>query len=99
MAGLVFEWDRRKDSANQRKHRVSFIEAITVFGDPLSITIPDPNYAIDEERLVIIGMSSEQGLLVVVHTVRGERIRLISARSATKHERRAYKDSDEAPYQ
>jgi uncharacterized DUF497 family protein len=100
MSGIAFEWDPNKDSANQRKHGVGFVEAITVFGDPLSITIPDPDYVIDEERLVIIGMSSEQTLLVVVHTVRGERIRLISARSATKHERRNYEEgSHEAPYQ
>jgi uncharacterized DUF497 family protein len=100
MSGIAFEWDPNKDSANQRKHGVGFAEAITVFGDPLSITIPDPDYVIDEERLVIIGMSSEQTLLVVVHTVRGERIRLISARSATKHERRNYEEgSHEAPYQ
>jgi uncharacterized DUF497 family protein len=100
MSGIAFEWDGRKDFANQRKHGVGFTEAITVFGDPLSITIPDPNYAIDEERLVIIGMSSEQSLLVVVHTVRGERIRLISARPATNHERRNYEEgSHEAPYQ
>jgi len=86
--------------ANRRKHGVGFAEASTVFGDPLSITIPDPNYAINEERLVIVGMSSEQSLLVVVHTVRGERIRLISARPATNHERRNYEEgSHEAPYQ
>jgi len=86
-----------RESAETRRW---FTEAITVFGDPLSITIPDPNYAIDEERLVIVGMSSEQSLLVVVHTVRGERIRLISARPATNHERRNYEEgSHEAPYQ
>jgi uncharacterized DUF497 family protein len=88
MSGTVFEWDQRKDSANRRKHGVGFAEASTVFGDPLSITIPDPDRAIDEERLVIIGISDQRKLLVVVHTVRGERIRLISARPATKPERR-----------
>jgi len=99
MGGITFEWDPRKDSANQRKHGVGFAEAITVFGDPLSITILDPNYAINEERLAIIEMSSKQSLLVVVHTVRGERIRLISARSATKYERRNYEeDPHEAPF-
>ena len=101
MKGIaLFEWDTRKDFTNRRKHGIGFAEAMTVFGDPLSITIPDPNYAIEEERLVIIGMSSEQRLLVVVHTVRGERIRLISARSATKHEKRNYEEgSRETPYQ
>ena len=93
MGGIAFEWDRRKDSANQRKHHVGFAEASTVFDDPLSITIPDPDPAIDEERCIIVGMSGKRSLLVVVHTIRGERIRLISARSATKHERRSYEES------
>jgi uncharacterized DUF497 family protein len=60
MSGIDFEWDPSKDSTNQRKHNVGFAEALTVFGDPLSITIPDPNYSRYEERLVIIGMSSEE---------------------------------------
>ena len=93
MYGIAFEWDRRKDSANQRKHGVGFTEASTVFDDLLSITIPDPDHAVDEDRFAIIGMSGNRRLLVVVHTVRGERIRLISARSATKHERRNYEEN------
>jgi len=93
MRGIAFEWDRTKDSANQRKHGVGFAEAITVFDDPLSITIPDPDHAVDEERFVIVGMSSQRSLLIVVHTIRGERIRLISARSATKHERHTYEET------
>jgi uncharacterized DUF497 family protein len=91
MYGIAFEWDRRKESANRRKHGVGFAEASTVFDDPLSLTIPD--HAIGEERFAIVGMSSKRSLLIVVHTIRGERIRLISARSATKHERRNYEDS------
>ena len=82
-----------KESANERKHGVGFAEATTVFDDPLSITIPDPDHTIDEERFVIVGMSSERSLLIVVHTIRGERIRLISARPATKHERRIYEET------
>ncbi len=93
MLGLVFEWDGRKDSANRRKHHVGFAEASTVFGDPLSITIPDPDHAGAEERFVILGLSSQRNLLVVVHTIRGERIRLISARRATKNERRNYEET------
>lgn len=93
MYGIAFEWDRRKDSANQRKHGVGFVEATTVFDDPLSIMIPDPDHTIDEERFVIVVMSSERSLLIVVHTIRGERIRLISARPATKHERRNYEET------
>jgi uncharacterized DUF497 family protein len=93
MYGIAFEWDWRKDSANLRKHGVDFQEASSVFGDPLSITIPDPHHAAGEERLVIVGMSSKRSLLVVVHTIRDERIRLISARPATKHEKRNYEES------
>jgi hypothetical protein len=91
MYGIAFEWDGRKDSANRRKHGVGFAEASTVFDDPLSITIPD--HGLEEERFVIIGMSSKRSLLIVVHTIRGERIRLISARSATKDERRNYEET------
>jgi len=93
MQGLPFEWDPRKELSNRRKHGVGFAEASTVFGDPLSITIPDPDYGGDEERFVIIGQSSQRSLLIVVHTIRGERIRLISARSATNHERRKYEET------
>jgi uncharacterized DUF497 family protein len=72
---------------------VAFAEACTVFGYPLSITILDPDHAVDEERFVIVGMSSKRKLLVVIHTVRGEQIRLISARAATKYERRRYEET------
>lgn len=65
-----------------------------MFGDPLSVTIPDPDHSIEEERFVIVGMSRSQRLLVVVHTVRGERIRLINARIATLHEKRIYEETD-----
>jgi uncharacterized DUF497 family protein len=71
MQPLRFEWDPRKERANRAKHSVGFPEASTVFGDPLSIAIPDPNHAAHEDRFVIIGISSERRLLVVVHTVRG----------------------------
>ena len=93
MEGIAFEWDRRKDSANSRKHGVGFEDATTVFDDPLSITIPDPDHAGDEARFVIIGQSSQRSLLIVVDTIRGARIRLISARAATKHERRKYEET------
>ena len=93
MDGIVFEWDRRKDSANQRKHGVGFAEASPVFADPLSITIPDPDHARSEERFVMVGLSTERNLLIVVHTMRGEQIRLISARFAAKQERRRYEET------
>ena len=93
MCGIAFEWDRGKDSANRRKHGVGFAEASTVFDDPLSMTIPDYDHDLDEERFVIVGMTSKRSLLIVVHTIRGERIRLISARSATKHEKYNYEET------
>ncbi len=60
MDGIVFEWDSRKDATDLRKHGVGFAEASTVFGDPLSITIPDPDHAVGEERFVIIGTSDSE---------------------------------------
>jgi len=89
---LIFEWDVEKARANVRKHRVPFEEAATVFGDPLSITIPDPLHPKEEERYVIIGRSHRERTLVVVHTERGERIRIISARTASRGERRQYEE-------
>jgi uncharacterized DUF497 family protein len=93
MQGLAFEWDPKKEAANRRKHTIGFADASTAFADPLSVTIPDPECAVNEERFVLIGMSRTRRLLVVVHNVRGERIRLISARKATTHERRQYEET------
>ena len=84
---LLFEWDRKKARSNLAKHRVSFDEASTAFRDALSITISDPLHSEDEDRFVLIGYSNRSRLLVVVHTDRGDRIRIISARPATKRER------------
>jgi uncharacterized DUF497 family protein len=86
-----FEWDRRKAPGNLRKHRVSFEEASFVFADPLSITVPDPDNA-EEGRFVTMGESALGRLLVVVHTERGQTIRVISARIATKRERITYEE-------
>jgi len=93
MMKITFDWDPKKASANLRKHGVGFDEASTVFGDTLSVAIPDPDHALHEERFVIVGTSASQRLLVVVHTVIGERIRLISARKATKHEKNVYQET------
>ncbi|HVN37127.1 MAG TPA: BrnT family toxin [Myxococcota bacterium] len=87
---MHFEWDPDKARANVAKHGVSFEEAIACFRDPLSLTILDPDHSERENRFVLIGQSSTRRLLVVVHTDRGEAIRLISARRATRRERRAY---------
>jgi uncharacterized DUF497 family protein len=81
---IVFTWDSRKAAANRKKHGVTFEEATTVFGDPLSITIPEPVHSLDEIRFIIVGRSQAQRLLVVVHVERGDRIRIISARSARR---------------
>jgi uncharacterized protein len=78
--------------ANLVKHGVSFDEASTVFQDSLSITISDPLHSEDEERFVVIGYSCQNRLLVVVHTDRGDRIRIISARPASRKERRTYEE-------
>ena len=90
--GLTFEWDAVKAQENLRKHGVSFEEASTVFGDPLSLTIEDPLHSEEEDRFVTIGESIRRRILVVVHTERGDTIRIISARRATSRERRVYEE-------
>ncbi|MEP6742020.1 MAG: BrnT family toxin [bacterium] len=90
-----FEWDSDKAEKNLLKHGVSFAEAATVFFDPLSITVPDPLHSQDENRLVITGVSYQQRHLVVVHSDRGDRIRLINARLATPRERKNYESGTE----
>jgi len=90
--GLVFEWDDGKAQANISKHAVSFEEASSVFADPLSLTIFDPVHSEEEERYVTLGQSQRNRLLVVVLTDRDDRIRIISARVATRRERRDYEE-------
>src|ERR1051325_10434242 len=85
-----FEWDRIKAASNQQRHGVSFVEAATVFFDPLSLTIGDPLHSVREPRFVITGLSYQRRLLVVIHVDRGDRIRIISARAATRSERKEY---------
>jgi uncharacterized DUF497 family protein len=87
---LTFEWDPDKARANFAKHGVGFLEATTVLGDPLSLTIRDPGHSEGEQRFVSMGMSDRQRLLVVAHTEWGERIRIISARRPTRREKRVY---------
>jgi uncharacterized DUF497 family protein len=94
VTGLTFEWDRRKNASNRRKHGVPFAEAATAFNDPQSVTIPDPDHSIDEERFLLIGSTGLDRLVVVVHTERGDNIRLISARLATPLERRTYDQAE-----
>ena len=85
--GIDFEWDPEKENTNLLKHGVSFAEASTVFGDPLSLTINDQRHSSNEVRFVIMGQATTGRLLVVIHTERGSRIRIISARPATRRER------------
>lgn len=92
---LLFEWDPRKARRNLTIHGVSFDEASTAFQDPLSRTIDDPLHSEDEERFVLLGHSHRNRPLVVVHTERGDRIRLISARLAANRERVRYEESKE----
>lgn len=92
---LSFEWDPAKDEANARKHGVTFEEASTAFGDPLSITVPNPEHSEREVRFLLLGLSKTGRLLVVAHTERGGRIRIISARPAVRRERREYEQGDE----
>ena len=91
---IKFDWDPRKAQRNLRKHGIDFDEASTVFADTLSITIPDPDHSEDEERWVTMGLSNRQRLLVVVHTEEEETIRIISARTADRLERRKYEEGD-----
>jgi hypothetical protein len=90
--GLIFEWDPFKARRNQIKHGISFEEAASVFGDAWSISIPDPQHSGEEERWVTIGKSRRARVLVVVHTERDSRTRIISARKASTHERKTYEE-------
>jgi hypothetical protein len=87
---LRFDWDSDKAEANEAKHGVRFAEAATAFGDPLSITIPDPEHSVGEARFILVGLSYLSRLIVVAHAETHDSIRLISARLATKAERRSY---------
>jgi uncharacterized protein len=89
---LRFQWDEKKAAANLHKHGVSFEEAASAFGDPLSLTIPDPEHSKDEERCVLLGMTQGQRLVVVAHAEQADTVRLISARLATPSERREYEE-------
>ena len=87
---MDFEWDPEKGEVNLERHGVAFNEAVTVFGDPLEVTISDPDHSEDERRFLSLGKSDAGRLLVVAYTERGTRIRIISARETTARERRAY---------
>ena len=91
---MEFEWDPRKAEINQRKHDVSFSEASSVFGDDFAVTVPDPDHSKNEDRFITIGQSNRGRFLMVAHTDRGDRIRIISARELTKTERKEYEETN-----
>ena len=89
---IEFEWDPKKAASNLAKHGVSFDEGASAFRDPLSLTISDPDHSEDENRYLLLGQSSDGRLVVVSHTERGARIRIIGARLAEPRERRDYEE-------
>lgn len=89
---MIYEWDPEKAEANLRKHGVSFEEAATVFLDPVAVTYPDPDHPDEEDREITIGHSVRQRVLFVSHSQRGDRIRLISARKATRREHKEHEE-------
>ena len=89
---MKFEWDGDKAKRNLRKHGIGFDEVASAFGDPLSVTIDDPDHSIGEERLVLLGQTATGKLVVVAHLDDGETVRIISARLAERHERRQYEE-------
>jgi len=93
---MEFDWDPNKAASNLKKHKVSFEEATTVFGDPLSISVPDPDHSWEENRYLTVGTSDRGRLLIAAHTEEegSERIRIISARPLTRRERKAYEEGE-----
>lgn len=89
---MIFEWDKNKATKNLSKHQVSFDEAKTVFEDPLYIDFYDPDHSEFEERYLIVGRSQQNKVLIVSYTERENAIRIISARKATKAERKVYEE-------
>jgi len=89
---MFFEWDRGKEAQNQEKHSVSFREAATILGDPLSTTYPDLAHSEEEQRSITIGMTERGTIIVVAHTEEEGTVRIISARRATRRERRFYEE-------
>jgi len=89
---MEFEWDPSKATKNFQKHGVTFSEAASVFDDPLSVTVPDPDHSAREDRSIIVGQSHQGHLLIVSFAERTDRFRIISARELTRAERRAYEE-------
>lgn len=90
---MELEWDNKKSELNVKKHKVSFHEAGTVFGDPLAITFHDPDHSEEEDRYITFGLSIYNRMLVVSHTERNNKTRIISARKVTRKERKIYEEN------
>ena len=91
---MQFEWDPEKARKNLTKHEVSFEEAASVFGDPLAVTIHDPDHSREEERFLTTGLSEHQRFIIVAHTDRRGRVRIVSAREVTATERSQYESGE-----
>lgn len=89
---MIFEWDEAKASSNLRRHAVSFEDAASVFLDPWALTFSDPDHSTQEEREITIGRTGRQQVVFVSHCQRASRIRIISARKATRRERKQYEE-------
>lgn len=89
---MKFEWDNKKAETNLRKHQIAFEEAASIFGDPLAITFRDPDHSVGENRYLTFGVSQSGLLLIVSHTYRSDTARIISARCATRAERKIYEE-------
>ncbi|MGD2046757.1 MAG: BrnT family toxin [Gemmatimonadota bacterium] len=87
---MRFDWDPKKAESNEKKHGVSFAEAATAFGDPLSLTVPDPDHSVGEARFILVGLTYRSRLVVVAHAEDEDSVRIISARPATSAERNFY---------
>jgi len=91
---VIYEWDPRKARANLKKHDITFDEALTVFSDPFALTFDDPDHSADERRLITLGLSGKNRIVFLAHAdTADDRIRIISARKATKTEAHAYQES------
>jgi len=90
---VVYEWDSGKAAGNLKKHRVTFTEAATVFLDPLAVTYEDPDHSEGEQRYVTFGESTRGRVILVAHLDRGDRIRIISARKATRKEAHEFRET------
>ena len=89
---MIYEWDQRKARENLRKHGVSFEDAATVFLDSLAVTFPDPEHSTEEDQEITIGLTTKHRVVFVSHCQRGDRTRIISARKATRKERKQYEE-------